>query len=149
LAMSKIYRQAVMAVIINDKNQILIGYSPRDKSYKFPQGGLENNETIVEGLQRELLEELDYQLKHEFIIKVFQEKIRYPFPPNCHPIFKGQELSIVKINYDINANTIPQDDEFDNLIWIDPNNLYKYNTEYRSEAYLKALKICGLIISKS
>ncbi len=138
-----------MAVIINKKNQILIGYSPRDKSYKFPQGGIENNETIITGIQRELKEELDYVLKQEFITEVFEEKIRYPFPPNCHPIFKGQELSIVKINYDLNTNTIPQDDEFDKIIWISPNEIINYNTEYRADAYLKALKICGLISTKS
>lgn len=143
--MGEIFRQAVMAVIINKKNQILIGYSPRDKSFKFPQGGLENNETISACIHRELMEELDYQLKSAYIIKIYEEKIRYPFPANCHPIFKGQELSIVKINYDLNANTIPQDDEFDTLIWIAPHEIINYNTEYRADAYLKALKICGLI----
>lgn len=146
--MGKIYRQAVMAIIINNKNQILIGYSPRDKSYKFPQGGIEKNETVNSCIQRELIEELDYHLKSEFIIEAYQEKIRYPFPPNCHPIFKGQELSIVKINYDLNANIIPQDDEFDNLIWIKPSELNNYNTEYRSKAYHKALQISGLLKSK-
>lgn len=142
---NKIYRQAVMAVIINNEGKILIGYSPREKSFKFPQGGLEKNETIIEGIKRELLEELDYNLKKKFVVEVFDEKIRYPFPPNCHPIFKGQELSIVKIKYDPQTNTIPQDDEFDKLIWILPHNINNYNTEYRADAYFHALEICQLI----
>ena len=37
-------RKAVMAVIVDDDFRILIGSSPRDGGYKFPQGGLEPNE---------------------------------------------------------------------------------------------------------
>ena len=143
--MVKIYRQAVMAVIVNADAKILIGYSPRDKSYKFPQGGLEDKEDIVSGIQRELVEELNYHLKKEFIIEVYKEKIRYPFPPNCHPLYKGQELSVVKVKHNPKADTIPQDDEFDKLYWIEPLNILNFNTEYRSEAYYRALMICGLV----
>ena len=67
--MGKIYRQAVMAVIINDESKVLIGYSPRDKSYKFPQGGLEGEEDLITGIQRELKEELNYHLFHEHILQ--------------------------------------------------------------------------------
>ena len=95
----KIYRQAVMAIIINDENKVLFGYSPRDVSYKFPQGGLEENEDIITGIKRELLEELDYHLENKYIIEICKEKIRYPFPPDVHPVFMGQELSIVKIKH--------------------------------------------------
>jgi len=143
--MNKIYRQAVMAVIVNSENKILIGYSPRDKSYKFPQGGLEDGEDVITGIRRELLEELNYTLYNEFIIKVYSEKIKYPFPPNCHPIFKGQELYIVKIKHNLKSQTVPQDDEFNKLYWISPVEISNYNFEYRSEAYRRALEICGLL----
>lgn len=143
--MAKIYRQAVMAVIVNEESKILIGYSPRDKSYKFPQGGLEDHEDLISGIKRELKEELNYHLEHDYILEVYQEKVRYPFPPDCHPVFKGQELSIVKIKHRKEAETVPQDDEFDELIWISPQELATYNYEYRYEAYQKALFICGLI----
>ena len=143
--MSKIYRQAVMAVIINEEAKVLIGYSPRDKSYKFPQGGLEDNEDLLTGIARELKEELNYLLHEDHVLEVYQEKVRYPFPPDCHPVYMGQELSIVKIKHRIDAETVPQDDEFDRLIWIKPQEITAYNYEYRSEAYKRALEICGLI----
>jgi 8-oxo-dGTP pyrophosphatase MutT (NUDIX family) len=120
-------------------------YSRRDKSHKFPQGGLEDGESIIAGIQRELQEELDYILDPKLILEIFEEKIRYPFPPNSHPIFKGQELSIVKIKHDPNVNTIPQDEEFDEILWIYPTEIKNYNSEYRTEAYLRALEICKLI----
>lgn len=143
--MGKIYRQAVMAVIVNDRNRILIGYSPRDKSYKFPQGGLLPGEDIVTGIKRELIEELDYHLDDSFIRCICSEKVRYPFPPDVHPVFMGQELGIVKIQYDPAQHTIPQDDEFDKLYWIQPEELKNFQTEYRAEAYQEALRICKLI----
>jgi 8-oxo-dGTP pyrophosphatase MutT (NUDIX family) len=143
--MSKIYRQAVMAVIINEEAKVLIGYSPRDKSYKFPQGGLEDDEDLLTGIARELKEELNYLLHEDHVLEVYQEKVRYPFPPDCHPVYMGQELSIVKIRHRQEAETIPQDDEFDRLLWIKPQEISSYNYEYRSEAYKRALKICGLI----
>lgn len=141
----KIYRQAVLAIIINSENKILFGYSPRDVSHKFPQGGLKKNEDLVTGIKRELLEELDYQLKDKDIIKIYSEKIRYLFPPDVHPVFMGQELSIVKIKYNPNSKIEPQDDEFDQIFWISPKEILNYNSKYRSEAYFRALQICKLI----
>lgn len=134
-----------MAVIVNEESKVLIGYSPRDKSYKFPQGGLEAKESLLQGIERELLEELDYQLFDDHILQVYDEKVRYPFPPDCHPVYMGQELSIVKIKHRPEANVTPQDDEFDKLLWILPEDLETYNYEYRSAAYKQALFICGLL----
>jgi len=143
--MAKIYRQAVMAVIINEESKVLIGYSPRDKSYKFPQGGLEDDEDLLEGISRELMEELGYQLDNKFVLGVYEERVSYPFPPDSHPIFMGQELAIVKVQHQPHALTVPQDDEFDELLWISPEEITNYNSEYRSDAYFKALQICELI----
>ena len=143
--MSKIFRQGGMAVILNDEGKVLIGYSPRDRSYKFPQGGLEPDEDLITGIKRELREELDYHLHEQYIISIYEEKINYPFPPDCHPVWMGQELAIVKIQFDRTTNTIPQDDEFDELHWISPNEIHNFNTEYRANAYRRALEIAGLI----
>jgi 8-oxo-dGTP pyrophosphatase MutT (NUDIX family) len=143
--MAKIYRQAAMAVIVNNETKVLIGYSPRDKSYKFPQGGLEEDEDILEGIQRELMEELGYVLKAEHVVQVCDEKVRYPFPTGSHPIFMGQELHVVKINHYPEAMTVPQDDEFDELLWIPPKEIVQYNSEYRAQAYYRALQLCGLL----
>ncbi len=132
-------------MIVNHEAKVLIGYSPRDKSYKFPQGGLEEDEDILEGIRRELMEELGYALKAEQVIAIYEEKVRYPFPKGSHPIFKGQELHVVKINHYPDAMTVPQDDEFDELLWIPPQDIIQYNSEYRAEAYVRALQLCSLL----
>ncbi|HNV96990.1 MAG TPA: WecB/TagA/CpsF family glycosyltransferase [bacterium] len=54
----KPFRKNVVAIIINDKNEILIIKNIYDKSYyKFPQGGVEKNEDEKDSLLREIYEE--------------------------------------------------------------------------------------------
>jgi len=141
--MNKPLRKAVMGVLVNQEQHILIGYSPRDKSYKFPQGGLEKNENYIQGLQRELLEELNYTFETKDILEFFEEKVVYIYPEN--EFYSGQELRIVKIIYNPEIQLQPQDDEFESLFWIQPSELKKFDTDYRAEAYNQALKICKLL----
>ncbi len=139
-------RKAVMAVLINNNGQVLIGSSPRDGGYKFPQGGLDPDEDVITGIKRELNEELGILITDSDIIYIANKKVIYYYPTeDPYYIFRGQELSIVKIQYNTTMLLIPQDDEFDELHWISPTDLYKYNTYFRNLAYEKALKICGLL----
>lgn len=138
-------RKAVMAVIVNDDSTILIGSSPRDGGYKFPQGGLEPNEDIITGIKRELKEELALTITDTDILQSYSEKVSYAYPNEDRYIFLSQELSIVKIQYKKDMQLLPQDEEFDNLLWISPKDLHRYNTYFRAKAYTKALKICGLL----
>ena len=116
-------RKAVMAVIVNDDSRILIGSSPRDGGYKFPQGGLEPNEDIITGIKRELKEELALTITDTDIVQSYSEKVRYAYPNEDRYIFLSQELSIVKIQYKKDMQLLPQDEEFDNLLWISPKDL--------------------------
>jgi len=138
-------RKAVMAVIVNDDFKILIGSSPRDGGYKFPQGGLELNEDIITGIKRELEEELALKITDMDILQSYSEKVSYTYPNEDRYIFLSQELSIVKIKFTQEMQLIPQNEEFDKLLWISPTDIHKYNTYFRAEAYTMALKICGLL----
>lgn len=51
----------VKAIIINSKNEILLGYA--HKTYQFPGGHLEDKESLNYGLSRELKEELGVDIK--------------------------------------------------------------------------------------
>lgn len=138
-------RKAVMAVIVNNDYNVLIGSSPRDGGYKFPQGGLEPHEDVIAGMKRELKEELSVRVTDNDIIKSYSQKVAYTYPDDDYYIYERQELNIVKIKYNDKMQLIPQDDEFDKLLWIVPSDLPKYNTYFRAEAYNLALKICGLL----
>ena len=55
------------AIIINSNNEILLGFC--NNTYQFPGGFLEYNETLIEGLKREILEETGILLNDKEIIK--------------------------------------------------------------------------------
>lgn len=55
------------AIIINSNNEILLGFC--NHTYQFPGGFLEVNETLIEGLKREILEETGILLNDKEIIK--------------------------------------------------------------------------------
>ena len=138
-------RKAVMAIIVNDEKKVLIGSSPRDGGYKFPQGGLDKGEYFIDGIIRELKEELAIDVTEKDILQSYTETVGYVYPNEDRYIFKRQELNIVKVQFNDKMKLIPQDDEFEDLIWISPSELSNYNTYFRAEAYQKALKICGLL----
>ena len=54
----KIYRPR--AIMINSDKEILLGFC--DNTFQFPGGFLEQNETLIEGLRREILEETGISL---------------------------------------------------------------------------------------
>ena len=138
-------RSAVMAVIVNHENKVLIGSSPRDGGYKFPQGGREPFEDVLTCIKRELKEELSLELDDKDILDIFDEKVRYDFPDDGYYIYDSQELNIVKIKYNPLMKLVPQDDEFDELIWIQPEDIERYDSDFRTPAYKRALEICGLL----
>lgn len=64
----------VKALIINSDKEILLGKS--DISYQFPGGHLEDNESLIEALKREVLEETGIKISDEEIDRPFY-KVTY------------------------------------------------------------------------
>ena len=140
------FRIGVMAIIVNNKNHVLIGSSPRDGGFKFPQGGLEPHEDVLTGIKRELNEELGISIIDTDVLQVHSEKVHYLYPPeDPYYIFKGQQLSVIKIQYNNTMQLIPQDDEFEELYWISPSDLQSYDVGFRINAYTRAVELCGLM----
>ena len=64
----------VKALLINSKKELLLGYS--NKTYQFPGGHLEKNESLEVGLKREIQEETGIDIDSNIINKPFA-KITY------------------------------------------------------------------------
>lgn len=138
-------RPAVMAVIFNLENKVLIGSSPRDGGFKFPQGGRDKGETPLQTIKRELKEELDLEIEDKDIIFQSEKEVKYNYLTENIKGFTGQKQFVFKIKYRDDMKIEPQDEEFDKLIWIKPNELNKYDFRHRLFAYREALILCGLL----
>lgn len=140
------FRIAVLAIVVNQEGKILIGSSPRDGGYKLPQGGLDPEEDALTGVKRELKEELGIDLQDRSIDYLCTETVEYVYPPeDPYYIYKGQRLSVVRITYNDSMELIPQDDEFQELLWIHPQELNNFDVGFRVQAYRRALELCELL----
>ena len=123
-----ILRNAVRAVIA-DKNKILMVFLGKTKEYKFPGGGMENNETIEEALNREVLEEIGHKINKigEKIGTITEYSIAKEGNNN---IFKMvSEYYTVKIDKNKTEQSL---DEYEKElkfkpIWIETETAYKIN----------------------
>lgn len=146
--MVEIFRPAIVAIFVNDENKVLIGSSPRDGGYKFPQGGIDDGETPFDTVKREVMEELGVVIEDDDIVQMFEEKVWYYYPGKVDPSnrgFVGQEFVVFKIKFRDSMKFEPQDDEFDVLEWIDVSEFEKMDTRHRRDAYKRALELCGLL----
>ena len=71
----KFYRPSVRGIIFDNNGDIAMIYSQKYHFYKFPGGGIEDNETHLEALAREIEEETGMTLRPESV-KEFGEVLR-------------------------------------------------------------------------
>lgn len=151
--MSYPYRQNVVSVILNNKNNILVcrrnpnyrdgrkfGLGKNDlvNYWQFPQGGIENNEDVKQTALRECREEVG--LTKLLILKVSPTKVSYLYPNEKRPLFgnssryKGQHQSIVYLRLEQPQEVTKIDDiEFIDYKWVPLEKLVDEVHEHRKE----------------
>ena len=138
-------RQGVGIIVLNKQNQVFVGKrkdNPVDK-WQMPQGGIDQNETPLNAMKRELAEETS--IKNIKILKEIENWLEYELPPNLlGKIWKGkfrgqkQKWFIVKFlgqDSEVNLNTKHQ--EFIEWKWIDYNSLPEVIVDFKKEVYKK------------
>ena len=138
-------RQGVGIIVLNEKNQVFVGKrkdNPVDK-WQMPQCGIDQNETPLNAMKRELAEETS--IKNIKILKEIENWLEYELPPNLlGKIWKGkfrgqkQKWFIVKFlgqDSEINLNTKHQ--EFIEWKWINYNSLPEVIVNFKREVYKK------------
>ena len=141
-------RQGVGIIVLNQNNKVFVGKrkdNPIDK-WKMPQGGIDNNETPLKAMKRELEEETSItKIK---VLKEIENYTEYELPPNLlGKIWKGkfrgqkQKWFIVKfIGNESEINLKTKHPEFIEWKWIDYNLLPDVIVHFKKKVYEK-LKI--------
>ena len=138
-------RHGVGIIVLNKKNEVFVGKrkdNPIDK-WQMPQGGIDGNESPLDAMKRELMEETSItKIK---VLKEIEYWLEYELPPNLlGKIWKGkyrgqkQKWFIVKFigkESEINLNTKYQ--EFIEWKWINYNLLPDVIVDFKKKVYLK------------
>lgn len=139
------YRKAIVAVFKREDGKVLLGKRSDTGSWQFPQGGIDSEESPVQALYREMLEEIGCEGFE--IIKESQSEFTYDFPTSLKAKivknYKGQSqrwfLCSFKpgMSHDLQKATC---DEFVELEWFEPSFALKSIVEWKKESYKKAMK---------
>ena len=138
-------RHGVGIIVLNQNNLVFVGKrkdNPIDR-WQMPQGGIDNNETPINAMRRELAEETS--ITNIKILKEIENWTEYELPKNLlGRIWKGryrgqkQKWFIVKFignDNEINLNT--KHPEFIEWKWIDYTLLPEVIVDFKKKVYEK------------
>ena len=142
------YRPNVAIVILNGENKALWAKRVAEDAWQFPQGGVNEGESLKDAMYRELMEEVGLTPDHVEIIGQTKNWLRYDVPRKWlrrdgYNRYKGQKqiwflLKFIGKDSDIFL-TNSEKPEFDSWRW---NNFWsplEQVIDFKSEVYKKAL----------
>ena len=148
-------RVGVGAVLLNKNNQVFVGKrrdNPVNK-WQMPQGGVDNNEKLVDALKRELYEETS--VKSYEIIHELDRWLTYELPENLlgkiwRGKYRGQKQRWFILRFsgeenEINVNT--KKPEFLEWKWADIESLPNIIVDFKKKVYEELLVEIRRIIS--
>jgi ADP-ribose pyrophosphatase YjhB (NUDIX family) len=127
----RIYERRAARGIILKGSKILLLYTKRYNDYSFPGGGIEIEEDLIAGLERELAEETGakkIEIIHEF---GFIDEYRPPYKPEYDLIHMLSYFYVCKIDEILNQANL-EDYEIANgmsSVWIDIHEAIRHNKE--------------------
>ncbi len=143
------YRENVGIIVCNETRNVVWCKRSGQDAWQFPQGGVQQNETIEQALYRELKEETGLGDEHVEILTCTKDWLRYKLPThlirkNSMPKCIGQKqrwfllrLQTDESNIDLNISKNP---EFDNWRWVDYWHPLEEVVFFKRNVYERALK---------
>ena len=136
-------RDGVGIILLNQDDKVFVGKrrdNPVDK-WQMPQGGIDQNETPLDAMKRELAEETSItKIK---ILKEIKNCYEYELPPNLlgkiwKGRFRGQKMKWFLMEFlgndeEININT--KHPEFLEWKWVDLNEISNLVVDFKLDVY--------------
>ena len=149
------YRANVGIVITNDKKQILLAKRFKQNGWQLPQGGIDEDETELDALYRELREEVGLDPSHVTLIAKTPKWLRYELPdehvrrtqkPKC--IGQKQVWYLLKLDSsdDEISLDLHDDVEFDDWKWVDYWSPVDEVINFKRDVYEDMLKALAPIL---
>lgn len=139
------YRAGIVAVFLNDKNEVLIcERSDQRGAWQFPQGGLEKGETPEDAFLREVEEELG-QSRCE-ILGIGERTTRYLWPEPGKK-YDGQEQTwfLARFADGRRPRLEKSDGSFRGWKWVKPEDIVRSIIEWKRPATEQGLRLLGLL----
>ena len=149
------YRANIGIVITNDKKQILLAKRFKQNGWQLPQGGIDEDETELDALYRELQEEVGLDPSHVTLIAKTPKWLRYELPdehvrrtqkPKC--IGQKQVWYLLKLDSsdDEISLDLHDDVEFDDWKWVDYWSPVDEVINFKRDVYEDMLKALAPIL---
>lgn len=149
------YRANVGIVITNDKKQILLAKRFKQNGWQLPQGGIDEDETELDALYRELQEEVGLDPSHVTLIAKTPKWLRYELPdehvrrtqkPKC--IGQKQVWYLLKLDSsdDEISLDLHDDVEFDDWKWVDYWSPVDEVINFKRDVYEDMLKALAPVL---
>jgi putative (di)nucleoside polyphosphate hydrolase len=149
------YRANVGIVITNDKNQVLLAKRHKQNAWQLPQGGIDQGESDLEALFRELNEEIGLENHHVLVLAKTPKWLRYDLPKyhirrSQKPTCIGQKQVWFLLRLTSNDNKIKLDThsdiEFDDWAWVDYWQPIEQVIDFKKPIYEDMLKALAPVL---
>ncbi|MGB5397103.1 MAG: RNA pyrophosphohydrolase [Gammaproteobacteria bacterium] len=146
---SKGYRANVGIILSNDDGKVFWARRCGQNAWQFPQGGIQQNETPLDAMYRELHEETGLTAGHVKLVAQTDDWLRYRIPSHLlrrrsKPLCIGQKqiwfrLQLTGSESDFNL-CCSETPEFDSWRWVDYWTPVKEIVFFKRKVYRQALK---------
>lgn len=142
------YRSNVGIILSNKHGSLLWARRVGQDAWQFPQGGIEDRESLEEALYRELVEEIGLQKHHVEILAQTRNWLRYQLPKNLQrldqkPVCIGQKqiwfLLLLKAPEEKVNLRLSEFPEFDQWRWVDYWHPLSEVVSFKQDVYRSAL----------
>lgn len=142
------FRFNVGIILVNNQDQVLLAKRIKRDIWQLPQGGINEQEDLLDALYRELYEEVGLDNTDASVIASTKHWLRYKLPPRMRrevdPLFVGQKQKWFLLRFTGQDSKIRFDlgpkPEFDAWQWVSYWYPLRVVIDFKKQVYLKALR---------